>query len=451
MDDFESVYLHDDFDGNDQKLRPMDRLKIGEVFQIRQNQFAFVCIHCSKEFQVFNRFTAHIQIHYQNVLQWLTTNKNETSQAEPTESVDANHEEVDVEWLFSDSSNDTQTLENGAENIQQLIQAECGSQSNESEVINENLYENDESQSLETRFKLKHPLIRVNATNESRKLLPYLSKKYQFKRTADHRFKCPTCESLFSSKAGVREHIFTHSESKIFSCKICDKEFSRPRNLREHIEQKHNEVSISMPDKAPKKLKIERIDSFGNVNETNVLISPKIKIDSKTLYSADVNGDKSRSQCYICQKSFSRPNGIVKHMKVHTQEKNYQCFTCGAQFGRSDHLNRHMLIHEDPKFKCDICDLTFRRSDKLLAHRRKHPDTMNYTCESCGLGFMELSSIKTHIGFHCKGRLNPISTTTELSITQPIEDPVVDVEFQSQNNHQSDCSTSSSLKCEKSQ
>lgn len=48
--------------------------------------------------------------------------------------------------------------------------------------------------------------------------------------------------------------------------------------------------------------------------------------------------------------------------------------------------------------------MTFRRSDKMLIHRRKHPETMNYTCEICGLGFMELASIKTHVNFHCKGR-----------------------------------------------
>lgn len=49
--------------------------------------------------------------------------------------------------------------------------------------------------------------------------------------------------------------------------------------------------------------------------------------------------------------------------------------------------------------------MTFRRSDKMLVHRRKHTEhTMNYTCENCGLGFMELTSIKTHVNFHCKAR-----------------------------------------------
>lgn len=75
-----------------------------------------------------------------------------------------------------------------------------------------------------------------------------------------------------------------------------------------------------------------------------------------------------------------------------------------------------MLIHEEPKFKCDICDMTFRRSDKMLIHRRKHPETMNYTCENCGLGFMELTSIKTHVNFHCKGRSDIKQTMSDSQI-----------------------------------
>lgn len=61
--------------------------------------------------------------------------------------------------------------------------------------------------------------------------------------------------------------------------------------------------------------------------------------------------------------------------------------------------------------------MTFRRSDKMLVHRRKHPETMNYTCENCGLGFMELTSIKTHVNFHCKGRSDIKPTTSDSQMT----------------------------------
>lgn len=417
MDDFESVYLQDEIGSSPKRLCPLDRLKIGEVFQVRRNQFIFVCIHCTQEFQQFNRFTEHVQNHYQSALQWTSSQSESYEMPMPTESAPATSAE-NIEWLFSDSSNGSTCEEN--DDIQEIVGIECKvniREDDEPEIVNEDSSEIVEPISLEMRFKLKHPLIRVKDTTETHKLLPYFSKKYSFKRTEDQRFKCPLCDYLAISKANIREHIFSHSEMKIFSCKLCNRDFSRPRNMVIHIEQKHNDVAVLTPERHPKKLKIEQIESINPSN--NLFISPKEKLNTKLLYSSGVDGDKNRSQCYICMKTFSRPNGIVKHMKTHTQEKNYQCFTCGSQFSRSDHLNRHMLIHEEPKFKCDICDMTFRRSDKMLIHRRKHPETMNYTCENCGLGFMELTSIKTHVNFHCKGRSEVKSfddQTDEMSI-----------------------------------
>lgn len=418
MDDFESVYLQDDFSGNPKRLCPLDRLKIGEIFQVRQNQFVFVCIHCTQEFQQFARFTAHIQSHYHSALQWVAP-ENDTHELTLNAPQVSNTNAENIEWLFSDSSNNS-TCEDDDDS--QHLDVECKvsireglDENDDTEIINDS-FENEEPVSLETRFKLKHPLIKVNDTSDTRKLLPYFSKKFSFKRTADQRFKCPLCDCLAISKANIREHVFTHSELKMFSCKLCSKDFSRPRNIIIHIEQKHSDVAVLTPDRVPKKLKIEKIDNIGNASQPNVLLSSKVKMNAKILYSHDVNGDKSRSQCFICMKTFSRPNGIVKHMKTHTQEKNYQCFTCGSQFSRSDHLSRHMLIHEEPKFKCDICDMTFRRSDKMLLHRRKHPETMNYTCENCGLGFMELSSIKTHVNFHCKGKTDVKDSINDLQM-----------------------------------
>lgn len=438
MDDFESVFIQDELNSNSRRLCGMDRLKIGEIFQVRHNQFVFSCVHCSLEFQQFARFTAHVQNHYHSALQWIAP-PNENPHNLPPEMAPTSAFSMDnIEWLFSDSSNDSTCEEE--DDSHPLEDIECKvtiREDDEAIVVNETSFESDDTTSLEVRFKLKHPLIRVKDTDDTRKLQPYFSKKYSFKRTVDQRFKCPLCEYLAISKANIREHIFTHSEMKMFSCKLCNKDFSRPRNIIIHIEQKHSDVAVLTPERQPKKLKIEKMDDIGNVSQSNnILISPKVKMNTKMLYSMGVNGDKTRSQCFICMKTFSRPNGIVKHMKTHTQEKNYQCFTCGSQFSRSDHLNRHMLIHEEPKFKCDICDMTFRRSDKMLLHRRKHPETMNYTCESCGLGFMELTSIKTHVNFHCKGRTDKLNASeTEMNFEQQ-ETKELNIERQQENTAQ---------------
>lgn len=238
MDDFESVYVQDEFNNSaSRRLCALDRLKIGEIFQVRQNQFVFSCIHCTQEFQQFGRFSDHVQSHYHSALQWLAPQMNEmhtpaneiSSEMAPAPGM---HME-NVEWLFSDSSTDSTSGEenqkDAIENIQtQPENIECNVSIREggdgTDSQHETSMETDEPVSLESRFKLKHPLIRVKDSEDSQKLLPYFSKKYAFTRTEDQRFKCPLCDYYAISKANIREHIFTHAELKMFACKLCNKE-----------------------------------------------------------------------------------------------------------------------------------------------------------------------------------------------------------------------------------
>lgn len=409
---FESIYVNDDQNRSEHKLLDMERLKIGEVFQIRQNHFAFVCVHCAQEFQSFNRFTAHIASHYHNAMHWMTPAGTDDAPQNIHPAAQQTQDES-VEWLYSDSSSDSHNRSN--ESLPPMnSNIECDVQLHEG-FANTSAYHSDDGQTLESVFKLKHPLIRVINSDEAKRIQPYFVKKRPFDRTIDQRFKCPMCPYVGATTSTVRDHLFSHSQTKLFACKICDQDFEHPRLLHDHIEQAHDEVAILYPDRQPKRVSVKQLDKQGNVRESNILIAPNIKCEPEMLLASpngrgepklDANGDPIRSYCYLCQKSFARPNGYLKHMKVHTPDKNYQCITCGAQFRRSDHLSRHQLIHEAPKFKCDVCEMSFRRSDKLLEHRRKHPETMNFTCVNCGLGFMEMASIKTHLAFHCKSRID---------------------------------------------
>lgn len=218
MDDFESVYLQDEFNSGGRRLCALDRLKIGEIFQVRQNQFVFSCIHCTQEFQQFARFSDHVQSHYHSALQWLAPQMNEThthTTGTSTEMAPAPGMHMEnVEWLFSDSSNESTHGEENRqevdENIQMPQNIECKvsiREGDENESQHENSMDTDEPVSLESRFKLKHPLIRVKDTEDARKLLPYFSKKFPFIRTEDQRFRCPLCEYYAISKANLREHM----------------------------------------------------------------------------------------------------------------------------------------------------------------------------------------------------------------------------------------------------
>lgn len=418
MDAFESGYVPNHIDEYTKSTQySMERLKIGEVFQLRPNHFVFNCIHCSKEFENFVRFTAHVQSHFQAAHQWVNSKNTDPS----TTSAVANTMDH-VEWLASESGDDESDYNHDASELLADTMVDTSTVNNVFTDIN--AIANVEPQSIKSRFGIRHPLIDVEDVEESRALLLYFAKDYMFDKMLNQQLKCPLCEYMSIFKSSLRGHILTHVTTNIFTCKICPFKCNRPQNVQEHIEQKHREMT-AMPHKAPnefgRKFKIERIDPQGHLNETNI---KGMKMEPGLIAGVDGLDRKNRLQCHICHKIFSKANGIVKHMKVHAQERNHQCFLCGQRFIRSDHLNRHKLVHEQPKFKCEICLLAFRRSDKLLTHRRKHAEPMNFTCENCGLGFMEVASVKTHIGFHCKGTATSIekTTTTELSITNPTDE-----------------------------
>lgn len=45
----------------------LNRIKRGEIFQLPNNKFSFVCVHCLKEFEHFTEFTLHVQKHLNDV------------------------------------------------------------------------------------------------------------------------------------------------------------------------------------------------------------------------------------------------------------------------------------------------------------------------------------------------------------------------------------------------
>lgn len=59
-------------------------------------------------------------------------------------------------------------------------------------------------------------------------------------------------------------------------------------------------------------------------------------------------------------------------MKFHLRIRSHTCQECGKSFIERSHLVRHEKIHSDQKIKCEECDYTTTRRDKLKEHKAKH-------------------------------------------------------------------------------
>ena len=79
------------------------------------------------------------------------------------------------------------------------------------------------------------------------------------------------------------------------------------------------------------------------------------------------------NQCELCGKILSNKKNLKKHLKLHSDVRNYICKICNKSYKRSDHLKRHMITHEpEPNFyECELCLKRFCLNYHLKSHMEK--------------------------------------------------------------------------------
>jgi KRAB domain-containing zinc finger protein len=76
--------------------------------------------------------------------------------------------------------------------------------------------------------------------------------------------------------------------------------------------------------------------------------------------------------CEPCNKTFTRMNNFLRHMKIHEKKSAYKCPECDKELSRSDALLHHLrAVHQmrmDEECRCKYCGQRFSRWNKLMMH-----------------------------------------------------------------------------------
>ena len=167
-------------------------------------------------------------------------------------------------------------------------------------------------------------------------------KRKEHKKKHMKRFKCDQCETAYTLRSTLKEHIsFVHDGVKA-KCKDCDYEGSRV-GLTAHILKVH----------------------------------------------------KKQHQCDICLKSF-KSSGILKDHKQFVHEGiKLKCKLCDFMGSKKAIHYHNNLVHNE-KFKCDYCDYKASRSNYLRDHIESTHMGISHDCDVCGKNFKTNSILKIH-------------------------------------------------------
>jgi len=133
-------------------------------------------------------------------------------------------------------------------------------------------------------------------------------------------------------------------------------------------------------------------------------LSPSSSVSSESSSKADL----SKYACHVCQKTYSHPRLLNRHMQSHTPYKKHHCPRCGKGFNDAFDLKRHIRTHTGIKpFQCSLCEKSFTQRCSLEAHmtrvhsisqkfafRERRPKL--FVCEDCGETFQENNDFRQH-------------------------------------------------------
>lgn len=106
-------------------------------------------------------------------------------------------------------------------------------------------------------------------------------------------------------------------------------------------------------------------------------------------------------ECLQCEKTFSGPSSLSRHIKTHSNEKPFKCDPCNKVFSRLSSLKRHQGSHSGERpFKCAVCGWTFLQNSDLKIHERTHTGEKPFPCDLCESAFGCKKRLRAHYRKH---------------------------------------------------
>ena len=134
---------------------------------------------------------------------------------------------------------------------------------------------------------------------------------------------------------------------------------------------------------------------------TNVATALSVNSHDPNSSKDSVAAAEKEYKCTQCNKFFSGPSSLSRHIKTHSNEKPFKCVPCNKVFSRLSSLKRHQGSHsEERPFKCTVCGWTFLQNSDLKIHERTHTGEKPFSCDQCEQAFGCKKRLRAHYRKH---------------------------------------------------
>ncbi|XP_031165666.1 zinc finger protein 770-like isoform X1 [Sander lucioperca] len=186
------------------------------------------------------------------------------------------------------------------------------------------------------------------------------------KMTLNH--QCPKCLKTFCTPSKLQRHFLIHTGQKPYSCMICLKAFRQKVHLKSHLSTA-NKCSLSVGTERKK-------ERFGNSRQTTGLQPQSSLHLQPTSHHTPVNSSvELEQQCKISVNAVQDLNKteIKSDAFVKPEQSLNRSSQCWSICHKSDKQEQQHLTHKDLKpFQCMICSRSFQLEVNLIRHHKIH-------------------------------------------------------------------------------
>lgn len=238
---------------------------------------------------------------------------------------------------------------------------------------------------------------------------------YVKKEKKSKMFQCSSCDYSSDYHAQIDQHTFKqhsslctqcghqsetfkeyqeHAETHPYSCEICKVKFVGIRTLRRHMTIEHQTENLYTKEK-----KMVPCHICGKL-----VGEPSLRGHIKNIHSTEIH------KCDFCDFTTNRAMKVRVHMKKHLRPAK-PCPECGKHvksLAQHFRLNCSSTVQKE-RYPCPICEKTFSKKDGMQKHiRHVHDNVKNILCNFC--------DYKTNSSFNLRLHVSKMHTKEELEV-----------------------------------